>query len=166
VIKHVVYLSLGSNINREYNIKSCLNKLEQNFGDILCSPIYESEPVGFTGACFYNLVVRIKTTLSLTDLTRLLKVIEDQNGRVRGGERFSSRTLDIDILTYDDLCGVFEGIELPRPEIYFNAFVLLPMVDIAGDKIDPKSTRTYASLWSDNKKTILEHQKLWQVNFA
>tara|TARA_R110001592_G_scaffold1911_1_gene11841 strand:- start:20330 stop:20854 length:525 start_codon:yes stop_codon:yes gene_type:complete len=165
VIKHRVFLSLGSNIHRNKNIKRCLIKLQKVFGDVVCSPVYESEPVGFNGAHFYNLTVKIATEMSLKELATILKNIEDENGRIRGGEKFSSRTLDIDILTYDDLCGVYERIELPRPEIFFNAFVLLPMADLAATTIEPKSKLSYSALWSEHKQAILSKQKLWQVDF-
>lgn len=162
-ITHDVFLSLGSNINRKLNITSCLDSLKKYFGEIQCSPIYESEPVGFQGDCFYNLVVKIKTSLSLDELTACLKEIEDQNGRIRGGEKFSSRTLDIDVLIYDHLCGIFNGIELPRPEIFYNAFVLLPMADLAAQEIEPKTQRSFSDLWLEKKANILKKQKLWQV---
>ena len=160
-----MFLSLGSNINRKQSISCCLESLRENFGEVICSPVYESESVGFKGACFYNLVVKITTTLSLEALTIKLKMIEDQNGRVRGGEKFSSRTLDIDVLTYDDLCGVHHGIELPRPEIFYNAFVLLPMADLASQELEPKTKLTYAELWHAKSSDILQKQKLWQVDF-
>jgi 2-amino-4-hydroxy-6-hydroxymethyldihydropteridine diphosphokinase len=131
----------------------------------MCSPVYESEPVGFDGEFFYNLTVQISTEMNLEVLSKTLKNIEDENGRVRGGERFSSRTLDIDILTYDDLCGVYDRIELPRPEIFFNAFVLLPMSDLAAKTLEPKTKLTYSALWLERKNDILNKQKLWQVDF-
>lgn len=165
VIERDVFLSLGSNIDRVDNINSCLKSLLQVFGEVSCSPVYESEPVGFEGSHFYNLTVKITTDLSLDALTQTLKGIEDKNGRVRGGKKFSSRTLDIDILTYGDLCGVFGGIELPRPEIFFNAFVLLPMAELAADVIDPKTKQSFSTLWSERKNDILIKQKLWQVDF-
>lgn len=165
VIEHDVFLSLGSNIDRVDNINSCLESLLQAFGDVSCSPVYESEPVGFEGSSFYNLTVKITTGLSLDVLTQTLKSIEDENGRIRGGKKFSSRTLDIDILTYGDLCGVFGGIELPRPEIFFNAFVLLPMAELAADVIEPKTKQSFAALWLERRSDILIKQKLWQVDF-
>ncbi len=163
--KHHVFLSLGSNIDRNRNIQRCLEQLQETFGRVECPPVYESEPVGFKGEYFYNLTVKIETGLNLKELTTSLKTIEDENGRERGGERFSSRTLDIDILTFDDLCGVYDGIELPRPELFFNAFVLLPMADLAANTIEVKSNLSYAQLWFERKSNILSKQKLWQVEF-
>lgn len=164
--KHHVFLSLGSNIDRSNNIRRCLTTLADLFGEVLSSPVYESEPVGFQGACFYNLTVKIETSLSLKQLTKVLKEVEDQQGRLRGGERFSSRTLDIDVLTYDSLCGVYEGIELPRPELFYNAFVLLPMAMLAAQQIEAKSNKSYSALWQEHQDQILRKQKLWVVDFA
>ena len=79
MIEHDVFLSLGSNIDRVDNINSCLESLLQEFGDVSCSPVYESEPVGFEGSHFYNLTVKITTDLSLEALTQTLKSIEDEN---------------------------------------------------------------------------------------
>lgn len=79
------------------------------------------------GDNFYNLVVGIETEFSVGELSSYLKALEDQNGRRRDCPRFSARTLDIDILTYDDAVGTIDGILLPRQETLENAFVLLPL---------------------------------------
>lgn len=158
----IVYLSLGSNVEREKHIRSCIAALRAQFGAVLCSPIYESESVGFAGSHFYNLVVRISTDLSLSDLNNTLKQIEDAHGRNRSGPKFSPRTLDIDILTYGDLSGCVDGIDLPREEIAKNAFVLLPLADIAPDVLHPVSGQSYAQLWAAYDK---HKQKLWRVEF-
>lgn len=158
----IVYLSLGSNVEREKHIRSCLAALRGQFGDVLCSPVYESESVGFAGSHFYNLVARIETDLPLSELNNHLKKIEDAHGRNRSGPKFSPRTLDIDILTYGDLSGCVEGIDLPREEICKNAFVLLPLADIAPNALHPVLQQSYAQLWAAYDK---HKQKLWRVEF-
>lgn len=158
----IVYLSLGSNVEREKHIRSCLVALRGQFGDVQCSPVYESESVGFAGSHFYNLVARIETDLPLGELNNHLKKIEDDHGRNRSGPKFSPRTLDIDILTYGDLSGCIEGIDLPREEICKNAFVLLPLADIAPDALHPVLQQSYAQLWAAYDK---HKQKLWRVEF-
>src|SRR5690554_2999720 len=158
-----VLLSLGSKINREQNISGALEALRTHFGEIQCSPVYESESVGFDGDAFYNLVALIDTNKSVAELFTLLHAIEDAHGRVRGGERFSSRTLDIDILTYDQQCGVIDGVRLPRAEILKNAFVLLPMADLVPDELHPVEKKSYRELWQSFDKS---KQKLWQVAFT
>ncbi|MEX0623903.1 2-amino-4-hydroxy-6-hydroxymethyldihydropteridine diphosphokinase [Saccharospirillum sp.] len=157
-----VALSLGSNINRYRHLVKALDALADAFGDLRCSPVYESESVGFDGSNFLNSVVVISTTLGLEDISPVLKQIEDDNGRDRNGPKFGPRTLDIDVLTYGDRVGDYHGIELPRQETARNAFVLKPMADILPDTLMPGSGLTYAQLWAQYPK---EKQKLWAVPF-
>ncbi len=159
----VVYVSIGSNIDKEKNIKACLQALAVHFTEVVLSPIYESEAVGFSGDNFYNLVAKFNTDLSVGQLNVALKAIEDENGRERSGPKFSGRTLDIDILTYDKLVGEVDGVLLPRDEITKNAFVLLPMKDIAADVLHPELEVSYGRLWFFYDK---EKQKLWQVELT
>jgi len=158
-----VYLSLGSNINRHHHILAGLDALETLFGELVVSSVYESKSVGFNGSNFFNLVVGVQTELALADLSEALKRIEDDNGRVRSGPKFSPRTLDIDILTYGDFVGVDAGIELPRAEISKNAFVLLPLAQVAAEVLHPQLQKTYAQLWAAYDKAS---QALWTIDFA
>jgi len=158
-----VFLSLGSNINRHQNICAALDALTDQFGALEISSVYESEAVGFNGDHFYNLVVGLNTDLSVSELSRHLKNIEDANGRRRDDAKFSSRTLDIDVLTYADLSGVVDSVELPRQEILNNAFVLWPLAEIAADEVHPVAAKSYGELWQAYDKTS---QKLWPVDFS
>jgi len=157
-----VLLSLGSNINRGQNIRAALKELRLLFGNIDVSPVYESEAVGFDGDNFYNLVVAVHTRMAVGELSQKMKSIEDRHGRERSSPKFSARTLDIDILTYDSLCGVIDGVTLPRDEILKNAFVLLQLADLLPSRCYPGSTDTYQMLWAqfDVKK-----QNLWKIDF-
>ncbi|MFC6669685.1 2-amino-4-hydroxy-6-hydroxymethyldihydropteridine diphosphokinase [Marinobacterium aestuariivivens] len=158
-----VYVSIGSNIERERNIASGLDALALAFGELTLSSVFESEAVGFDGDHFYNLVAGFDTGLAVGELSRVLKEIEDRNGRCRQGPKFSARTLDIDILTYDDLRGKVDGVDLPRAEILKNAFVLRPLAEIAPEETHPKAGRTYAELWQAYDK---QQQRLWPVDFV
>lgn len=155
-----VFLSLGSNIEREHHISLALNELRAAFGEISCSPVYESEAVGFNGDPFYNLVVGIETEQAIGHLNTFLHRLEDQHGRIRGEEKFSARTLDIDILLYDDWVGTFDKVNLPRGEILKHAFVLLPLADLIPQEQHPIEHKSYAELWQNFDKSS---QKLWQV---
>lgn len=157
-----VFLSIGSNIDRDAHIGCCIHALKQQFGDVLCSIVYESEAVGFSGENFYNLVAIINTELEVGELSKALRDIENANGRDRQSPKFSARTLDIDILTYDNLTGDIDGVQLPRAEILHNAFVLRPLADLVPTVEHPTVLKTYRKLWADYNK---EKQKLWPASF-
>ena len=142
------YLGIGSNIDADANISRCIQAIEQTFVNSRFSRTFESKAVGFEGDNFLNLVAEIQTELSLADLIVALKLLEDRLGRVRGGAKFSSRHIDIDILLYGSLhCKT--PIVLPREEIYENAYVLWPLAELAPELIDPKSERLFAQLWNE-----------------
>lgn len=157
-----VYLSLGSNIDREFYISACLDALSQQFGELVISSIYESEAVGFDGDAFYNLVVGISTDLPVDELYHKLREIEHLNHRRRDQEKFSSRTLDIDILTYDQYHGDFAGGSLPRDEITKNAFVLWPLAEVAPNLMHPPTGKNCEQLWAEYDTA---KQSLWRVSF-
>lgn len=147
-----VYLSLGSNIDRERNIRGAISALRQRYGELTISRVFESASVGFEGEDFYNLAVGLDTDDGFEQVNQAIHRIEDQFGRDRQGPRFSSRTLDIDLLLYDDLV-IKEGkLELPRDEITKNAFVLWPLAEIAATTIHPLLKLSMAQLWADFDK--------------
>lgn len=141
------WLSIGSNIEPARNVGAALELLAAEFGMLVCSPVYRTPAVGFAGEDFLNMVVGIDTSLPPPALARRLRDIEDRCGRVRGGARFASRTLDLDMLTYDDCVLESEGLVLPRPEILEQAFVLGPLAEVAPDELHPLRKQTYAALW-------------------
>lgn len=148
-----IYISLGSNINREENTRSGVSALKKAFGELTLSSVYESEAVGFEGDAFYNMVIACEVTTPVHESNQILRDIEDANGRDRSGPKFSSRTLDLDLLLYDDLQINENGLKLPRAEILKNAFVLWPLAEIAPELQHPETGTAYAVLWSAFDKT-------------
>jgi 2-amino-4-hydroxy-6-hydroxymethyldihydropteridine diphosphokinase len=142
------YLSLGSNIDAGRWLGAAVRELRARFGALDISPVYRSAAVGFDGPDFLNLAVALDSDLDPEALNDWLHALEDRHGRVRGGERYADRTLDVDIVLYDDLVLSGEGhLELPRGELR-HAFVLKPLADIAPGMRHPVDGRTLGELWS------------------
>lgn len=142
-----VYVSIGSNIDRDRNIAMALRLLEASFGPLVRSSVYESEAVGFDSAPFYNLVVGFDASETPREIQDVLHCIEEASGRVRT-TGLSARTLDLDLLLYDDLVTEADGMMLPRRDITRYAFVLAPLAEIAGTLRHPVTGERYADLWS------------------
>lgn len=143
-----VYLSLGSNLDPRRHLPAAIRELRERFGELIVSPAYRSTAVGFDGAEFVNLAVGLDTILSPEALNDWLHALENRHGRRRDVPRYSDRTLDIDIVFYDDQ--VLNGpghLQIPRDELQ-HAFVLRPIADIAPDFRHPVSGRSMADLWA------------------
>lgn len=154
----VGYISIGSNVEKERNITSSLKALETQFGQLLISNVYETEAVGFVGDSFYNLVVGFESSLTAKEVAKLLRQIELDHGRSRDSQKFSPRTLDLDLILYGDAIISDGRLQLPRDEILRYAFVLEPLAEIAGEKKHPISGRSYRDLWEDFDKQGLQRQ--------
>ena len=161
---HKVFVGIGSNIEPVSNIKECINCLDQKFNHLKLSPIYESSSMGFEGPNFYNLAASFETDFDLCRLKQSLNEIETSNGRLSGETKYSSRTLDIDILYFDDL--IDREINIPRGEIIKFDFVLRPLYDIAPAHIHPETKKTHYKMLIDNiyEKMIIKKVNIFQVS--
>ena len=156
-----IYISVGSNIEPEKYIRRGVKQLTDLLSDITVSRVFLSEAIGFAGGDFYNLVVGGQTSLSILEVNLALKAIETANGRPNDAVKFSSRTLDLDLLLYDDeVCQL--PVRLPRPEITFNAFVLWPLAEVAPDLIHPELDVSIWTLWQQYDKSA---QALRPISF-
>ena len=136
-MSHKVFIGIGSNLNKIKNIKSSISKIKNDYKNVKISPVYETKAMGFDGPNFYNLVCSFNTTEDIYKLKERLNKIELDHGRNLNEIKYSSRTLDIDILYYDNLILVDDKIKIPRKEIIEYDFVLRPLIDIDAEFIHP-----------------------------
>lgn len=129
----MVFLSLGSNLrDRRRYLLAALRLLDTREGiDILeVSPVYETDPWGVEDQPdFLNLVARASTTRDPRGVFEACREVEDELGRVRR-ERWGPRTIDVDILLYDDLIWEEEDLVIPHPRILEREFVVVPLLDL------------------------------------
>ena len=157
-----VWVSIGSNIDRRQNIAHALDLLDARYGSLELSSVFESDAVGFDSAPFYNMVVGFNTEEQPSALQAQLHDIEADCGRVRT-KTLTARTLDLDLLLYDDLVIDNGRLVLPRDDITRYAFVLYPLAEIAPGERHPVSGRCYADHWADFKGK--EEQPLRRVDW-
>lgn len=137
-MNHKVFIGLGSNVDRLKNIQSCIKIITNKYEKIKLSNIYETKSMGFNGPNFYNLACSFITTHEVHDLKKELNLIEQEHGRSLNETKFSSRTLDIDILYYDKMILSDGIIQIPRKEIIEYDFVLQPLIDLVPDFVHPE----------------------------
>lgn len=142
-----VYVSIGSNVDAREHISSAIAMVEQRYGDLEFSRTYQNPAVGFDGDDFLNLVIGFDSDDSVTQLAASMREIEAVLGRDRTQPKFSSRTIDLDLLIIDNKVIEQGSIILPRDEILKYAFVLRPLSELVGQAIHPIAGKTYEALW-------------------
>ncbi|MFQ5982809.1 MAG: 2-amino-4-hydroxy-6-hydroxymethyldihydropteridine diphosphokinase [Woeseiaceae bacterium] len=142
-----VYLGLGSNIEPQKHLRFGLFELERRFGRLTKSSVYRSKSYGFDGEDFLNMVVSLDTRLSPIELHGQIGEIQEAAGRDRTARGYSPRTLDIDILLYDDLVVDDPPIRLPRPDVLRFSFVLGPLAEIAPELVHPETGQSFEAHW-------------------
>ncbi|MGH1485781.1 MAG: 2-amino-4-hydroxy-6-hydroxymethyldihydropteridine diphosphokinase [Cellvibrionaceae bacterium] len=159
-----VVIAIGSNSDREKHISYSLDSLAAKYGDLLISPVYESEA---KKACepnavekpYYNLVVCFSTDSSVLDLKQSLRKIETECDRERRGERV---TLDLDLLLYDDWVGEVDNSAIPHHDISQCAYVLRPLADLLPEHSHPVYKKSYSDLW----KAFVTDTVLYPIDFV
>ncbi|MBR1776459.1 2-amino-4-hydroxy-6-hydroxymethyldihydropteridine diphosphokinase [bacterium] len=150
----IVYLSLGSNLGDRVGYLQQAASLIGAIEDIkivATSSFYETEPWNMpTDNWFVNAIVQISTSLTPIELLSECHRIERQLGRVRFDEnKYEDRTIDIDILFYDDLVINNETLVIPHKHFHKRAFLLVPMLEIAQDFIHPIYKKTVSELYEE-----------------
>jgi 2-amino-4-hydroxy-6-hydroxymethyldihydropteridine diphosphokinase len=144
-----VYVAAGSNVEPEQHLARALDELEQAFGNLAISPAYRNRAVGFEGADFINLVVGFETADPAAQVKQTLERVEALCGRPRGAPKWAPRTMDLDILMYDQVVSDAPGLLLPRPDLLRRAFMLKPLADLAPALEHPTQHRTIGELWAE-----------------
>jgi len=155
-----IFVSIGSNVDRDHHIPQALRDLETRFGPLNVSSIYESQAVGFEGDAFYNLVVSFDSGLPAQDIARMLSEIEALHGRTRESKKFAPRTLDLDLILYGDLILTQGKLILPREELTEYAFMLEPLAEIAPDRKHPVLGEGFGDLWAAYDKTKANQRRI------
>ncbi len=147
-----IYLLLGGNIgNRASYLKMAAEKISMLIGKITGkSSVYETEPWGFRHETpFFNQLLITDTRLEPDTLLKALKAIEDKLGRIRSDKEYSARTIDIDILFYNDRIIRQSNLIIPHPELHKRRFALEPLAEVNPTLVHPVFKRTVADLLSE-----------------
>lgn len=148
-----VYLSLGTNLgDREQHLKAAIDLLKQKEGIFIktISPIYETAPVGYVDQpSFLNIVVYAQTTMTPFELLKACQSVENELGRVRT-IRWGPRTIDLDILLYNNDNIESENLIIPHPRMFERAFVLVPLMDVAKKPFTEKLMQVESALKNMN----------------
>ncbi len=154
---HLAYLNLGSNIQPETNLPKAVELLRE-FGEIVkISQVWESEPVGTTGNNYLNVCVKFKTSMPLSDMKeKIIHPIENQLGRQRGADKFAPRSMDIDMILFDD--------ESINDDTWELAFVVVPLANVyptycktkSGESVLEIATRLRRAVWLEIRRGVLD----------
>jgi len=152
-----LFLLLGGNLgNKSVIFKEAHNTLQIKLGKIIKkSSIYETEPWGFKAKDnFWNQALIIETSLPPKEILKITKETETELGRIRGEKRYTSRTIDIDILFFGNMIINEPNLEIPHPRIINRRFVLVPLSEIAPYLIHPVFKKTINELLEECSDTL------------
>lgn len=153
---HLAYLSLGSNIEPEVNLPRAVTLLSQHGEIVKTSSVWETKPVGGSGGNYLNACLSYKTTLAQDELkTTIIQPIETSLGRKRTGDKYAPRTIDIDIILFDN--------EIVGSRWLTQTFVVVPLAEIypefqnpsANESIAETATRLRREFWTETRRGVL-----------
>jgi 2-amino-4-hydroxy-6-hydroxymethyldihydropteridine diphosphokinase len=164
-VTNVVFLSLGGNMgNREALLRRAITAVSEKCGGVVaCSSVYETAPWG-SDSCnpFLNLVIKLTSPLAPEALLAAIRTIETDLGRERGDNKNADRTIDLDILLYNDLVMNTDFLELPHPRMHLRKFVLVPLAEIAPEEVHPVLRQNIATLLKNCSDALeVTHFKNW-----
>ncbi len=162
-MKHNVFLSLGSNIgDRQLHLEEATRLLNETkeLSIVKTSSFYETDPVGYTDQdAFLNCVIEVTTDLEPYDVLSHCMHVEQELKRKRI-IRWGPRTIDVDVLLYDDLVMTDEKLTIPHPRMHERAFVLIPLYELNQNiKIQNRPIKELIDQVSDDGIRKLTHEK-------
>ncbi|WP_067729649.1 2-amino-4-hydroxy-6-hydroxymethyldihydropteridine diphosphokinase [Oceanobacillus damuensis] len=164
---NTAFLALGTNIEtRHQYLREALQLLESNnhINILKRSSIYETAPVGYMDQeDFLNMVILVETSLSPMELLECCQSVERQLGRKRE-IRYGPRTIDLDILTYNQENSTVERLIIPHPRMHERAFVLIPLQEIAPDFVLPVWNKSVVELIHELPDTDIKDVRKWTLN--
>jgi 2-amino-4-hydroxy-6-hydroxymethyldihydropteridine diphosphokinase len=143
-----VYVAIGSNVNAAENVAKAARELKRIFPDARFSSWYRNQAVGFEGDDFINGVVGFTTDLPLHSVIAQLHAVEALCDRPRDAPRWAPRTMDLDVLLYDDLVCSEPKLKLPRPDLLKRPYMLGPLAEISPEVVHPTAQQTIGELWA------------------
>jgi 2-amino-4-hydroxy-6-hydroxymethyldihydropteridine diphosphokinase len=163
-----IFLALGSNLgNRKQNLEKALNYIAEKVTIDMLSPVYESDPIGYTEQpLFLNAVLGGTTVLKPLELLKFIKDIEQKMGRQSSFPN-APRLIDIDVLFYDAKMINKPELTIPHPRLTIRAFVMVPLADLAPELVHPGNNRPVKTLLEDLGKISglrrwCEADEIWQ----
>jgi len=144
-----IFLGIGTNLgDRRFNLREAVAMIREKIGPVFrSSSVYETEPWGFQAEDqFLNMVVEAGTDLTPAGLMNAISEIEKVLGRVRNTKQYSSRIIDVDILLFGDLIIDVKNLQIPHPMMHERRFVLVPLCEIAPERMHPVLKLPVASL--------------------
>ena len=144
-----IYVGIGSNIEPEKHLGLAIRQLRERYGQVDVSAVYRSAAVGFMGEDFLNLVARLRSEETPKQICEEIERLHKLSGRVRGGEKWASRPLDIDLLLYNDQVIDKPPVRVPRSDILEYSFVLRPLAELEPDLVHPVTGKTMLQHWQE-----------------
>lgn len=144
-IVRTTYLSLGSNEgNKQKTLQDAVDQISNDIGHVnKVSSIYQTKSLGFEGNDFFNICIEVSTSLNPENLIRSVLQIENDLGRKRLSiSNYQNRTIDIDVLLFDDDILFYDDLKVPHPRMLERKFVLVPLTEIAPNVIHPIAKKT------------------------
>ncbi len=131
------FIGVGSNINPAENVKNAIQLLSKKVNILGISTVYQTQPEGgLKQPPYYNCVVEIETKASPEEFkNRVLRKIERDLGRKRSKNKYASRTIDLDLILYDDLVQKKDDFILPDPQIASRPYLAIPLYELNPDLV-------------------------------